>query len=148
MHLLLASVEDHQKIKIRKSIDGDQAMRGDNVTFTCESNQPIHWVDVYAEFPLLWTTIFAWDPDARTYLEAAKLIEGKFQTHHNQSDNLYIDTLDLYNVDHRSVGQYYCITNSTTLTEPKYLLKRIRTSLEKVYLYVKGEISRHLQWTE
>ncbi|XP_055303679.1 macrophage colony-stimulating factor 1 receptor 1-like [Sitodiplosis mosellana] len=121
--LVTASAEGIE-IKTPDGVMNDEysAERGVNVTFTCSSKQPVYWIDIWAKFPLLWTITFAWDSkEAKVYMNAAKFLERKFEIISNETDGLYNETLHLLNVDHKSVGQYYCINNSTVISEPKDL---------------------------
>lgn len=116
-------------------------IKGANVTFTCESSEPVHWVDISEKFPLLWTITFAWDSRvAPIYMSAAKLHDGKFHLYPEYTEHgKYIAKLDLFNVDHNSVGNYYCIKNSTIISEPNDLKTHPDFRRQKfVYLHVEG----------
>lgn len=109
---------------------------GANVTLICKSNESVYWIDISDKFPLLWNVIFAWDYYmSRLYMSAAKLHEGKFQIHYeNSTDNQHDAKLDLFNVDHRSIGRYYCVKNSSTISDVTDL-----NNQKSVYLNVEGE---------
>lgn len=121
--------------------------KGAYVTLTCKANEPIYWIDITDKFPLLWTVIFAWDFNvSQVYMIAAKLHEGKFQIQYekNSTDDKHYTKLVLSNVDHRSIGRYYCAKNSTSISEVTDLLYD-ESLFKSVYLYVKGEIFYHLK---
>lgn len=107
---------------------------GDNVTFTCESDEPIHWR-------------FAWLPylnEAKPLLHEntinkMKRFKHDFSHLNNKSnENSYQIQLVLFNVSHASVGYYFCVKNSSErLSNFETLLSS--SMISKIYLFVKGE---------
>lgn len=93
------------------------AQINDNVNFTCNDTEPIRWLNPSTDFPLLWTSAFAYDsiPTTQIFLEYPELIDGKYEitNDYNKITKQYTTTLELYNVDHESVGFYKCLKNST-----------------------------------
>lgn len=113
----------------------------DNVTLTCEANESVYWLDISDKFPLLWTITFAWDRDISFfYMTAAKFHDGKYKLHTEYNNGgKHIATLDLFNVNHRSVGRYYCIKYSAHFSDPMDLLEENSINFSSIQLFVNGE---------
>lgn len=109
--------------------------KSDDVDIRCESSEPIHFLnpsnEITAPLTLPWESyeyIINWD--------AAKLIEGNYNlTYEQNPSGTYITKLHLKNVDYKSVGFYYCITNQTLINNPSSFLLREN---QRVYLSVNG----------
>lgn len=128
----------HNGTEVIKSL-GVGVPKGANVTFSCEANESVYWIDILEKFPLLWTVTFAWDKDiSYVYMSAAKFLDGKYKLHPEYNENgTYIAKLDLFDVDHRSVGRYYCIEHSAFISDPKDLLPKTKNN--SIQLFVDGK---------
>lgn len=112
-----------------------------NKIITCEADEPIHWVNVFAVFDTLWTAPFAWNHrESEWYMNSAKFIKGKFHLSYakNSTERLpYKTVITLYDVDHKFVGFYYCAKNSTKISKLKALNHK---NVTKTYLNVNGNL--------
>lgn len=119
---------------IRPLSDDVTYMPGENVKFTCESDEPIHWR-------------FAWCPylnEHRSLLHENTIVKMKkynhsFSTLNNErNENSYKIQLVLFNVSHVSVGYYFCVKNaSEQLSNFETLLSS--SMISKIYLFVEGK---------
>lgn len=140
---------------IRENFSTDRT-ENETVHITCESDEPIHWLNPWATFPYLQYAIYDWnEEEAHLYMHAAKYIAGRYSVmyDHVERNTTYRATLTLFNVNYGSIGFYFCAKNSSTFLRPNDLFqstrfKRKRHKYKKVithlYVGVKGILTR---WT-
>lgn len=120
---------------IRPLSDDVTHFPGENVKFTCESDEAIHWR-------------FAWYPYLNEHqpllhentIENMKKYNYAFSTLNNErNENTYKIQLILFNVSHASVGYYFCVKNASEQFS-NYETLMSSSMISKIYLFVKGNI--------
>lgn len=116
-----------------------------NLTIRCEADEPIHWIDAWSLFPTLWAAPFAWNfQESSMYLNSAKFNEGTFRMsylNNSKHKHPFKSDLNLIDIDHRFVGFYFCVKNSSSFSKLSALHEYSDFStVSNIYLNVKGKI--------
>lgn len=114
-----------------------------NLTIRCEADEPIHWIDTWSLFPLLWAAPFAWNfQESSMYMNSAKFNEGTFRLsymNNSKHKHPFKSDLDLIDIDHKFVGFYFCGKNSSSFLKYSALHEDgIFSTVSNIYLNVKG----------
>lgn len=134
----------------------------ENVNFTCQSTEPVHWRFFVSAVYVTIDSIFVW----RFFFLFCRIIhwitlllfiffkqdgfESKYDIHESYNQNNeypYQSILELPAVDYLNVGYYYCVKNATVDEHLDTLVDTGQAS--HIYLFVEGKFSRSLRiWIE
>lgn len=102
------------------------ASLNDHIIFECYSNEPVYWI-----FPWDVDRQHVWEPPAyfSPFLVLYQFLKEK---------QLYKAELNLFHVNYKWIGFYYCVKNSSYFYGSD-VVSPIRNRLaSKIYLYVEG----------